>query len=488
MQELGILLHISSLPGRYGIGDFGPEAYALVDLLKAEGFSSWQLLPLNHPGYGNSPYNPLSAFALNPYLISPEFLGRDGLLTAEELAAAELPNAGKVEFERMITEKEALLKLAAARLVQSRGEDQITSSIPAQLKPYLAYICLSKQLGNSAWYDWPDRYRFYCEALFLELMTSNREFMLEQATTQLLAEQQLKQLKDYAAANSIRLVGDIPLYLSYDSAEVWANQELFKLDHQGKRQKVAGVPPDAFSDEGQLWGNPIYNWQVLKESGFDFFISRISEVLKTFDVLRLDHFIGYVNYWEIDGKAESAQEGEWVRALPDEFFGTLLSKYPVERFIAEDLGVLNDEVCHIRDSHGFPGMIVLQFCFEDSVPNVREYPSTRVIYTGTHDNKTSRQWFEELDPESSSAQNFRRFCIMHGFINEEEELEPARAAEFLIRTAKMAPCHQLVIPMQDLLGLGAEARMNVPGTALGNWQWRMRESLQGSLHQSELIR
>ena len=217
----------------------------------------------------------------------------------------------------------------------------------------------------------------------------------------------------------------------------------------------------------------------MQESGFEFFVSRISEALDTFEVLRLDHFIGYVNYWEIDGDTQSAKSGEWVRALPEEFFTTLLTKYPVQRFIAEDLGVLNEEVCRIRDSHGFPGMIILQFCFEESIPKVENYPETRLIYTGTHDNKTTSQWFTELDPESDSAKNFYGFCREHKLISENEELNPSRAAELMIRIAEMSPCHQLIIPMQDILGLGAEARMNVPGIALGNWQWRMLEPLAG---------
>ena len=478
MQELGILLHISSLPGKYGIGDFGPEAHDLIDKLAAGGFNSWQLLPLNHPGYGNSPYNPVSAFALNPYLISPELLLRDGLLTVEELTSAELPNDGLVDFEVVISRKNTLLQLASARLVQSLGMKEVVASIPDILKPYLAYICLSEQQGSSAWYEWPEIYKRYSEELFWQLLEQFTDYMLQQAVIQRLAHEQLKELKSHAASQNIRLVGDIPLYLSYDSAEVWANQELFKLDSSGAKLKVAGVPPDAFSDEGQLWGNPVYDWAKMQETGFDFFIRRISEALDTFDILRLDHFIGYVNYWEIEGDAASAQEGKWVKALPEEFFGALLAKYPVERFIAEDLGVLNDEVCHIRDSHAFPGMIVLQFCFEDSIPEVEKYPSTRVIYTGTHDNKTTRQWFEELDQTSSSALNFRLFCLQNGFISEEAELKPSLAAELMIRTGRKAPCGQLVIPMQDILSLGAEARMNVPGTALGNWQWRMRESIQ----------
>ncbi|HNQ44485.1 MAG TPA: 4-alpha-glucanotransferase, partial [Candidatus Cloacimonadota bacterium] len=285
---------------------------------------------------------------------------------------------------------------------------------------------------------------------------------------------QLTTLRNYMSKQGVSLIGDVPLYLSYDSAEVWAHQDLFELNESGIRLAMAGVPPDAFAVGGQLWGNPIYRWDILAETGFELFTRRFGHILRYFDFLRLDHFIGYVNYWRVDCPdgtvPDTAIHGEWVRARPEDFFATLIANFGCEPFIAEDLGILNDYVCHIRDSSKFPGMIILQFCFEEGVPDVAAFPSDRFLYTGTHDNSTTRGWWKALSPESASQQNFVSYCQEHEY---QEYPTSDNVHTLMMRIALDSGCERVIFPMQDILGLDDEARMNVPGVPLGNWTWRM---------------
>lgn len=475
MPQKGILLHISSLPGDFGIGDFGPSAYQFVDYLASRGYHYWQILPLNPPAYGNSPYNPLSCFALNPQFISPELLHQNGLISDSELDDARLPHSDRVDYHSLQLTKTPVLHSACRVLIDRLGKQSLYDSMDPDLKPFFCYEYLSRINGSTAWYTWPMEDRSYSEALFERLQSQAEDELLIGLALQFLARRQLADLLQYAHSRDIRIIGDVPLYLAYDSAELWAYQQYFKLHPDGSAAKIAGVPPDAFSADGQLWGNPVYDWDRLAKDQFSFLFKRIGKALEYADILRLDHFIGYVNYWEVDGDQTTATNGIWQDARPGEFFSELFSRWPRERFIAEDLGILNDKVCAHRDQNGLSGMIVLQFCFEDSVPQPSQYPSSFIIYTGTHDNKTSRQWYEELEPDQPSYQNLMAYLEQNPALVDQSLPLAEQISWIMIDIAQSSPCRIAICPMQDVLALGASARMNVPGVALGNWQWRMRK-------------
>ncbi len=484
MRKTGILLHISSLPGDYGIGDFGPMAYRFADYLISSGHNIWQILPINHCGYGNSPYNPLSAFALNPLLISPELLYQSGLINRYELQAARVPSGSEVIYELVAKTKEKLLYSASENWLMHNDPEAYLELFGTDLKPYLAFLALCRIYGDSAWNGWNREHLHYSEELFRDLYRKFARHMNVWIAGQAILKEQIHSFKAYLDELGLILVGDMPLYLSYESAEVWAYQHLFDLDEEGRRLHFAGVPPDAFAAEGQLWGNPIYNWAAMEKEGFSLFHSRIGQALEYLDILRLDHFIGYVNYWQVDcerdaeGKPSSpkdARQGKWIDAQPHEFFSGLVNKFGKQRFLAEDLGILTEKVCQVRDSFGFPGMIVLQFCFEESVPEVLNYPADRWLYTCTHDNATTKGWFDALSPDSSSYQNLYEYCRRNRLRDCHTALNSENIHIVMRHIALSTPCLKVIIPMQDILGLDNSARMNIPGTALGNWQWRMTE-------------
>ena len=493
MKNLGLLLHISSLPSDFGIGDFGPSAYQFADLLAEKGLKYWQILPLNQTGYGNSPYNPMSAFALNPYLISPELLYEDGHIDLPDLEAAQIPTGDQVPFETVYRLKDQLLATAAENYISDNDVEGFIEKEARYLKPYLAYTTLCKLYGEDDWNLFRQEHRSYSPQLYDQLFKDYGRQMLHSACAQIFAREQLARLKDYLSSLGISLIGDMPLYLSHQSSEVWANRHIFDLDPQGHRLRVAGVPPDAFSEKGQLWGNPLYCWEAMREDGFRLFFDRIDHALQYLDKLRLDHFIGYVNYWAVDcpqdpetglpQMPEDALDGSWEKALPQDFFTQLKDRFPLDKFIAEDLGILNDEVCGFRDRFGLPGMIVLQFCFEDGVPEPRDFPPERFLYIGTHDNPTIHEWHENLEPDSPSRTN------LLNYIRENAELFAGLGLETIedIQTwihaifcqiAQNSGCKNLIFTVQDILGLGSDARMNIPGTALGNWQWKLEDLAQ----------
>jgi len=493
VKNLGLLLHISSLPSDFGIGDFGPNAYLLADLLLEKGFKSWQILPLYQTGYGNSPYNPMSAFALNPYLISPELLYEDGLIDLPDLEAAQLPIGDQVPFEAVYRLKDQLLATASENYLCDNKLEAFIEKDALYLKPYLAYTTLCKLYGETDWNLFRAEHQRYSDKLYDELFNDYERQMLQVACAQVFARDQLLRLKDYLSSQGIQLIGDMPLYLSHQSSEVWANQHLFDLDSNGNRLRVAGVPPDAFSEKGQLWGNPLYRWEAMRADGFKLFFDRINHALQYLDKLRLDHFIGYVNYWAVDcpkdpqtglpQMPEDALGGSWEKALPQDFFSQLQKQFPLEKFIAEDLGVLNGDVCDFRDRYGLPGMIVLQFCFEEGIPEPRDFPPERILYTGTHDNPTIREWYENLEPESPSRLNLLNYIrknaeLFAGLgLESIEDIEASIHAIFC-QISQNSGCENLIFTAQDLLGLGSDARMNIPGTALGNWQWKLEDLSQ----------
>lgn len=472
MKESGIVLHISSLNTEYGIGDFGPEAYRFADYLAINGHKYWQILPLNHPGYGNSPYNPLSAFAGNPYLISPQLLLDEGLLKRSELKTLS-SDSQIVDYAKVCQLKDELLHKAAKRYLEQHDIAGFYSEHKDFLEPYISFMLLSERFGSNEWYHWPKEYRRYNPEIYKKF--HNTDKAKEIISIQAIFDEQLSRLCTYVESKGLRFLGDVPIYLSYESAEVWAYQELFDLDDDGRRQSLAGVPPDAFSETGQLWGNPIYLWERMQKDGFSLFIRRFAHIFRYVHLLRLDHFIGYVNYWRIPCEKglvpETAAGGAWVDALPAEFFARLRDHFSMDSFIAEDLGILNDKVCHYRDSLGLEGMIILQFCFDDGVQDIGAFPQNKLIYTGTHDNNTTRGWWNSLKKDSPTCQNIIDYCKSY-----HPQLLPINAeniANVMIEIAFKSGCDKVLIPMQDLLSLDERARMNTPGTPMGNWQWRM---------------
>ena len=488
MKNNGLLLHISSLPSDYGIGDLGPSAYQFADYLVENGYKYWQILPLYQTGYGNSPYNPLSAFALNPYLISPDLLYEDGLIDQQDLEDALLPRGSQVPYDSVYKLKDKLLAKASDNFLSDIEIYEFIESNALYMKPYLAYITLCKLYGDSDWRCFREEHRRYSDELYEKLFQSYSRGILQAAGAQAMAIDQLLRLTAYINSSGLDSIGDMPLYLSYHSSEVWANQELFELDEKGDRINVAGVPADAFSKDGQLWGNPLYRWEKMCENGFQLFVHRLRDALLYLDKLRLDHFIGYVNYWSVPCQPnpatgetelpENALGGSWKKALPEDFFPLLARLFPKEAFIAEDLGILNHDVCNYRDQNGLPGMIILQFCFEESVPKVRDFPPERYIYTGTHDNPTLREWFADLAADSPSRKNLLAFVkknplLFSGLGLENDSDVEANVHRVMCVIAQASGCQNVVVPVQDLLGLDSTARMNIPGTALGNWQWRL---------------
>ena len=482
MKRKGVLLHFSSLPGDYGIGDLGPAATSFAGFLADQGYKIWQVLPLNHRGYGNSPYSPISAFALDPLLASPELLYRRGLIEAEDLETARLSGSDRVAFEQVLRRKGRLLEIAAAAYLKRHDIAAFIHDQAAWIKPYIAFLTLDRLYGDSHWSFWQPQHRSYSETLWQELLRGFEPFMMSQAAVQAILRDQLTELRQALRQLNIELWGDLPIYLAYHSAEVWAHPELFQMDQAGRRLQVAGVPPDAFCEDGQLWGNPIYRWDEQRSEVFELFENRISDALGYLDRLRLDHFIGYVNYWSVpcppagqDNEPkmpDHARDGAWIPAPGEQLFERLTQRFTAYPFIAEDLGILTEDVCRVRERFGFPGMIVLQFCWQHPDPKVAEYPSDRIIYPGTHDNLTSRQWFEELDPEAGEYRNFVSYA--RNRLNWPEAPTASNAASLMMEIALGSGCETCIFPMQDLLGLGANARMNIPGTPLGNWEWRMK--------------
>lgn len=469
-RSSGILLHPSSLPGTYGIGDIGPQAHRWIDFLAKAGCNLWQVLPLGPTGYADSPYQCFSAFAGNPYLISPEMLLNDGLLTGNDLASQPNFPDEQVDFGNVITWKLDLLNRAYAKMQeQSHWKTELEAFRQSQaswLEDFALFMAIKDVHKGAPWWTWEeelrDRNAQALEKVHKELTTEIEQQVFRQFTF----FRQWQSLHDHMHHNGIQVIGDIPIFVAHDSADVWANPELFYLDDNGMPTVVAGVPPDYFSSTGQLWGNPLYRWDVHTARGYDWWLARIQDVLSVVDIVRIDHFRGFAGYWEIPADAPTAETGLWVPAPGKHLFQTIrhmLGKLPI---IAEDLGVITPDVEEMRDSLGLPGMKVLQFAFgspdEAALPHNYTNPNC-VIYTGTHDNDTTRGWYERI-AHNSEGDLARRYLDSSG-----EEI-----AWDMIKLAWSSTAVFAIAPMQDFLNLGNEARMNYPGNPSGNWCWRMQ--------------
>ena len=471
----GILLHPSSLPGPYGIGDLGPQAYRFVDWLASTGCHLWQILPLGPTGYGDSPYQCFSAFAGNPYLISVDALIEDGLLTQDDVEGSPTFNASRVDYGGLIPWKLDLLQKAFSRLtsVSKRFREEFErfrAGNASWLDDFALFMSIKESNGGGAWSGWDEALRKREPSTMEKARVDHKEDILRYSFYQFLFFRQWKRLRDYANEREIKIVGDIPIFIAYDSADAWANPDLFFLDRDSLPTVVAGVPPDYFSATGQLWGNPLYRWDVHKKSRYAWWLERFRSVLNFVDVVRLDHFRGFAGYYEIPYGAPTAETGRWMTGPGKDFFTTVsreLSGSGNETLpiIAEDLGVITPDVVELRESFDLPGMKILQFGFSgaDNPFLPHNYAANCVAYTGTHDNDTALGWFESAPKEE------RKFALR--YLNS----DGSDFAWDLIRGVWSSVAAYAVAPMQDVLSLGTEARMNYPSRLGGNWEWRMQE-------------
>jgi 4-alpha-glucanotransferase len=471
----GVLLHVTSLPSYGGVGDFGPAAYEFVDFLAAAKQRLWQVLPLGPTGYGSSPYSALSAFAGNPVLISLERLVQDGWIGAERIEG--LPgHDGPADFGAAATRKIPGIEEAAANFLDRAGDEtrarfqSFCQNNISWLPDYAMFNVLRRRFGYRSWIDWPEEYaQRKHDALTSALTEHGRELAIEQAI-QFFFDEQWGALQAYCRERDIRILGDVAIFVNYDSADVWTHPELFELDEERRMIRVSGVPPDYFSATGQRWGNPLYRWGELRERGFDWWVARIRRTLVLYDMVRLDHFRGFEAYWSIAAEEETAVNGQWVKAPGHELFQRLKEVFGELPFIAEDLGLITPEVDELREHFGMPGMRILQFGFSDRGAHLylpHEYVPNSVAYTGTHDNNTTLGWWKEgaTAEERAHVQTYLQPIEHDGDV-----------VWAMIRAAARSVANVCIFPMQDILHLGSEARMNTPAEGSGNWTWRYRRN------------
>ena len=483
----GVLLHPTSLPGPHGCGDLGPAAHAFADWLASADQRVWQMLPVGPVGYGNSPYSALSAFAGNPLLVSLDRLVEEALLPRSALANAPRLPDDRVDYAAARAFREECLR-TAHQAFQKRTSDHPSFEIfcagnAAWLDDFALYAAIKHSRRDRAWIEWEPELRARDPEALSRARHALREEIDEQRFQQWLFDRHWQALRDECAMKGVALIGDLPIFVAHDSADVWAHRELFHLDAQGAPTVIAGVPPDYFSATGQRWGNPLYRWDVLEQTGFRWWLQRFARMFQRFDAVRLDHFIGFVRYWEIPADEPTAQNGHWVPGPGAKLFQAL----GPAQLIAEDLGAVTPEVTALRDQFGFPGIKLLQFAFgtDPQAPTFLPYNYDRnsVAYTGTHDNDTTCGWFHEKEsPQRSAAQiEKERKAVLDYLGTSGREIHWE-----MIRAVWASVANLAVAPAQDLLGLGSEARMNLPGTTRGNWEWRLRPGQLGPEAQARL--
>jgi malto-oligosyltrehalose synthase/4-alpha-glucanotransferase len=485
----GILLHVTSLPSSYGIGDMGPDAYAFADLLSRANQRYWQVLPLTptEEGQGNSPYSSVSSSAGNILLVSPDLLVQEELLNEEEAAAGQLPAESAVDFSRVSQVKQQLFQKAFDRFKQGRfaGLDQSFRQFVNREKEWLddfaMYILIKEMNGGKPWYEWPEDLKLRDAKTLKHLEAENKTALEKIHWLQFLFDRQWKELKRYCNKLDIQLIGDLPIYISYDSVDVWAHKEIFNLDKEGNRISMAGVPPDAFSEDGQLWGMPVYRWDVLKKKNYHWWIARLRKNMQLFDLLRLDHFRGFIDYWEVPAGSQTARNGQWVKGPGADLFNVIKKAFGDLPFLAEDLGEVDETVFALRDQFGLPGMKVLQFAFGGNMPHSlhipHQYSPHFLAYTGTHDNNTVTGWWMDEANEANRKALEEYTGIKHTSEN---------VAENLCRMAAASVANTVIFPLQDVMGLGTEARMNKPATSSGNWSWRLLPGQPGINEEEKL--
>jgi 4-alpha-glucanotransferase len=476
-RQSGILAHITSLPGPFGVGDLGPTSHRFVDFLAAAGQTFWQVLPLNptDPASGNAPYSSPSAFAGNPLLISPEKMVQDGLLPAADLESYPRLAEGRVSYEAAWKHKSALLEKAFQAFwsdpsaASKRSYDTFCQKNAFWLDDYALFRALKQKHHGRPWTQWPAPLRDRESEALETIAAAQKDTLARIRFRQYVFFTQLRALHEKCNAHDVDLLGDLPIYVSHDSADVWAHRTLFKLKSDGRRTAQAGVPPDYFSKTGQLWGNPVYRWDVLHQNGYKWWIERLSHSFELYDWVRIDHFRGFVGYWEVPAEHKTAQNGRWIEGPGKHFFSQLKKAFPALPVIAEDLGTITADVRALMAHFQIPGSKVLIFAFGGDFPQnayaPHNLPPNAVVYTGTHDNNTVRGWLED---EASDTQKQQVF----GYIGRRHTLEDA-AWEF-VRMALGSVARLSILPLQDLLGLDAQSRMNQPATTHGNWTWRLQ--------------
>ena len=471
MRESGVLMHITSLAGKYGVGTMGKPAFDFVDFLKKAGQSCWQILPLTPTGYGDSPYQSCSTFAGNHYLIDLQKLVEDGLLNTEEIESVRWSDTEeKVNFGLLYNHKLNVLRIAFSRFAPGEDFERFCRENSSWLADFALFMALKAKTGGEPWYRWEDDLKFRNPDAIWKARQALREEIRFYCFVQYIFYTQWNALRTYAHEAGITIIGDVPIYVPLDSADVWSNPELFQLDESLNPTAVAGCPPDAFSEDGQLWGNPLYRWDLLKQDGYNWWINRLAAAGKIYDVVRMDHFRGFESYWSVPAGEATAKNGKWIKGPDMDFMNTVKARLPELRLIAEDLGFLTQAVLDLRDQSGFPGMKVLGFAFDSRDPSEylpHTYIPNTVCYTGTHDNMTTRQWFE-TSGEEAVAYAREYMCL-----NEKEG-----DVWGTIRTAFSTVSDLCITPMQDFLNLGGESRMNFPGTMTDcNWTWRVKEGM-----------
>lgn len=470
----GILLHISSLPSDYGIGDLGPGAYKFVDFLYEAKQRFWQVLPLNptNQAWGNSPYSSSSAFAGNILFISPSMLVEEGFLFEKDIQDKPTFSDDYCDYSKVIPYKTKLFEQAYRNFSRDKTKDfqyeEFVSLNQGWLRDFVLFEVIKRHSGGKVWSEWEKGGRYRDKKYLKDFEDKFEEELEKEKFLQYLFFKQWKSLKSYCRKKNILLIGDVPIYVSYDSADVWANTGLFKLNQEKKPAYLSGVPPDYFSSTGQLWGSPVYDWEALKKTSYDWWFKRIAHNLKFFDLIRIDHFRGLVAFWEVEAGQKTAVKGVWQKAPAEDFLKTLTRNISDLPIIAEDLGLITPDVVAIRNKFNIPGMKVLLFAFGEDNPNhpylPYNYEKNCVVYTGTHDNNTIRGWFEK---EAGLKEKRRLFRYLG------RKVSRRNVHWELIRMAMGSVAQAVIFPMQDILGLGEEARMNTPSTPANNWKWRL---------------
>ena len=482
-RSAGILLHPTSLPGPYGIGSLGAQARAFVDFLHAASQSLWQILPLGPTGYGDSPYASSSTFAGNPLLIDLDTLVDEGLLNPSDLQNAP-PSTGKVDFTAVSPFKKTMLRLASERFGSNASSERKASFDAFRrehawwLEDYVLFDAIKQALGGKSIRQWDGELRRRERNAMARARRELAKEIEHRCVTQFLFFEQWQAIREYAHGRDVRIVGDVPIFVAFDSDAVWSRPELFKVDENLVPRVVAGVPPDYFSESGQLWGNPLYDWEAHAREGFAWWLNRMKMALYLSDIVRLDHFRGFEAAWEVPADHKDARRGTWVAGPGDTFFDTIKAKFGGLPLIAEDLGLITDEVRELRDRHHLPGMLVLHFGFaqnEDRSHAPHRAVRNSVLYTGTHDNDTTNGWYNALPAEQKS------------FVQEYLDTKEDKIHKHLIRAAYGTVADTVIIPMQDVLGLGSEARMNTPGQVGAWWTFRL-DKLPGKAEANELAR
>ena len=496
IRQSGVLLHPTSLPGPYGIGEIGVQAFRFIDELSAMGQKLWQVLPLGPTGYGESPYQPLSSFAGNTHILCLETLVKQGLLTKKSLDSIVVNDPHNIDYEGVEQGRRAIYRSLCRNFKRRAKKEQWSAyevfceEEAAWLDDYALFISIKMAQERRSWVEWPEPLKRRDAKALKKAQKKNSTAIRHEKILQFLFHEQWGALKAYANRRGINIIGDLPIFVAHDSVDVWVNPDLFFLDEDGQPSVLSGVPPDCFSENGQLWGNPLYQWIRHAETGYDWWIHRIQKLQACVDIIRIDHFLGFENFWEIPRGEETAIHGKWVKGPSHSFFNALQKHFGVLPIIAEDLGVITEEVEALRDAFGFPGMRIMHFSFgrddEDLLYRPNGFPENCVVYTGTHDNDTTQGWYNS-EPGKGNTATAEKLEANRDVVRRTLSSDGREIHWDLIKSAMQSSAKTSIIAMQDILGLGSEARMNIPGTLGNNWIWRFSWEQVSETYKSRLL-